>query len=223
MNAKVLGALLAVGFSAGVYAGETWWVDKATGANGTGRGKSESTAFLTIQAAVNAAATGDEIRVKPGIYDEGGGYYNNWNNRVLIQSKVLKIVSTGGKDVTHIVGGANVRCVCMVGASGSVVEGFTIRDGDATYVNGSTDAVNGSGAGVLGITTDGKYSVSNGCVVDCVISNCLAIRGGGMRGVTAVRCWITENDASNSGPAGRKCDFVNCLITRNYKIGRAHV
>ena len=48
------------------------------------------------------------------------------------------------------------------------------------------------------------------------MSNCVAVRGGGMRGLTAVRCWITENDASNSGPAGRTCDFVNCLITRNY-------
>jgi len=216
MNAKVLGVLLAAGISVGASAGNVWWVDKATGTDGDGRGKSDSTAFLTIQAAVNAAQSGDEIRVKPGVYDEGGGYYNNWNNRVLIQSKVLKIVSTGGKDVTHIVGGKNIRCVCMANAKGSVVEGFTIRDGEATYSQSGTDTVNGSGAGVLGISASKTYATANGCIVDCVVSNCVAVRGGGMRGLTAVRCWITENDASNSGPAGRKCDFVNCLITRNY-------
>lgn len=216
MNAKLLGVLLAAGISVGASAGNVWWVDKAAGTDGDGRGKSESTAFLTIQTAVNAAQSGDEIRVKPGVYDEGGGYYNNWNNRVLIQSKVLKIVSTGGKDVTHIVGGKNIRCVCMANAKGSVVEGFTIRDGEATYFQSGTDTVNGSGAGVLGISASKTYATANGCIVDCVVSNCVAVRGGGMRGLTAVRCWITENDASNSGPAGRKCDFVNCLITRNY-------
>ena len=222
MNAKILGTLLAAGISAVASAGNIWWVDQKTGANGEGRGKSESAAFLTIQAAVNAAASGDEIRVKPGVYDEGSGYYNSWNNRVLVQSKVLKIVSTGGKEVTHIVGGPNIRCVCMVDARGSVVEGFTIRDGEATYFQSGTDTVNGSGAGVLGISASKTYATANGCIVDCVVSNCVAIRGGGMRGITAVRCWITENDASNSGPAGRKCDFVNCLITRNYTTQCIH-
>ena len=115
MNAKVLGVLLAAGISVGASAGNVWWVDKAAGTDGDGRGKSDSTAFLTIQAAVNAAQSGDEIRVKPGVYDEGGGYYNNWNNRVLIQSKGLKIVSTGGKDVTHVVGVLQCEGECRRG------------------------------------------------------------------------------------------------------------
>ena len=213
---KLHSAVIAVMFTFIALAdGNVLWVDKANGLDGTGRG-SESSPYRTIQAAVNAAVSGDTIKVKPGIYDEGSGNYNSWDNRVLISGKVLKIVSTGGKDVTHIVGDGtdgSLRCVCFNDAEGSVVEGFTIRDGAATYPTG--DAVNGRGGGVLGITASKEYSTAQGCVVDCVVSNCVGVRGGAFAGATAVRCWITENSASHSGGAGRGTDLVNCLITRN--------
>ena len=215
MDMKTIAALLGIGLAAGATAGNVWWVDCKNGADGDGRGTTEATAFRTIQAAVNAAGygTGDEIRVKPGVYDDGGDSYNGWNNRILINGKVLKIVSTGGKDVTHITGSGTRRCICFCDAAGSVVEGFTIRDGAATYPTG--DALNGRGGGIVGITVGNKYSTAQGCVVDCVISNCVGVRGGAFAGATAVRCWITENSASNSGAAGRITDFVNCLVTRN--------
>ncbi len=199
--------------------GRVLWVDKAKGWDGEGRG-SESSPYRTIQAAVNAAASGDTIKVKPGVYDEGGLCWNDWNSRVHIQDKVLKIVSTGGKAVTHIVGnGTNgtMRCVFFWNAQGSIVEGFTMRDGCAALPG--TDPINGRGGAVLGIVgadVNKTYAKSQGCVVDCVVSNCFGVRGGAFAGATAVRCWITENSASNSGGAGRKTDFVNCLITRNF-------
>ena len=210
---KAIAIMMTVGASTITLAGNVLWVDKKTGYDDTGRGTTEATAFRTIQAAVEAASSGDEIRVKPGVYDEGMANYNGWNNRVLISGKVLKIVSTGGKDVTHITGSGSIRCVCFYDAAGSVVEGFTIRDGAATYVS-SGDAVNGSGGGILGITASKVYAPEQACVVDCVVSNCVSVRGT-FRGATAVRCWITENQASNSGGAGRIADFVNCLVTRN--------
>lgn len=212
---KLHSAIIAAMISLAALAdGRVLWVDKAKGWDGAGRG-SESSPYRTIQAAVNAAASGDTIKVKPGVYDEGFGSYNVWNNRVLISGKVLRIVSTGGKDVTHITGSGTMRCVCFHGAEGSVVEGFTIRDGVADYVS-DNDAVNGSGGGAVGLTADKQYSKAQACVVDCVVSNCVGVRGGAFRSVTAVRCWITENTASNSGAAGRKTDFVNCLVSRNF-------
>lgn len=204
------GTILATMLALGAFAdANVLWVDKATGVDGAGRG-AESAPYRTIQAAVSAAPTGYTIKVKPGVYDEGGASYNSYNNRVLISGKVLKIVSTGGKDVTHITGSGARRCVCFYDAAGSVVEGFTIRDGT---VNGSGE-VNGSGGGAMGITSSKTFAPEQACVVDCVVSNCTSVRGT-FRGATVVRCWITENTASNSGGAGRKSDFVNCLITRN--------
>ncbi len=207
-------AVIAVMFTFAALAdGTVLWVDKAKGWDGEGRG-SEDSPYRTIQAAVDAAASGSTIKVKPGVYDEGLKHYNNWDNRVFIDQKVLKIVSTGGKDVTHITGSGSIRCVGFRDAEGSVVEGFTIRDGNATYSQ-TTDPLDGRGGGVLGIDASKSYSTAQGCVVDCVVSNCVGVRGGAFAGATAVRCWITENSASNSGGAGRKTDFVNCLITRN--------
>ena len=212
LHSAVIAAMISF---AALADGSVLWVDKAKGWDGDGCG-SESSPYRTIQAAVNAAASGSTIKVKPGVYDEGGTYWNYWNSRVHIQDKVLKIVSTGGKAVTHIVGsGTNgtVRCVCFWNAKGSIVEGFTMRDGYAAL--SGVDPINARGGAVLGIDASMAYAKDQGCVVDCVVSNCVAVRGGAFAGATAVRCWITENSASNSGGAGRKTDFVNCLITRN--------
>ena len=205
---KAIAVMMTVGASTITLAGNVLWVDKKTGYDDTGRGTTEATAFRTIQAAVEAASSGDEIRVKPGVYDEGMANYNGWNNRVLISGKAVKIAATSSdKDATHITGSGSVRCICFHNATGSVVEGFTIRDGSAA----GSGELNSSGGAAVSTT----YAKASGCVVDCVVSNCVGVRGGAFRGVTAVRCWITENSASNSGGAGRKTDFVNCLITRN--------
>ena len=89
----------------------------------------------------------------------------------------------------------------------SVVEGFTIRDGACHTAN---DNISGYGGGVVG----------NGIsyfVVDCVVSNCTAVRGAALRDVTAVRSWITRNTGGSS--AGRGVNFVNCLVSGNYGTG----
>ena len=205
----ILAAMLALGAFADA---NVLWVDKATGVDGEGRG-SESSPYRTIQAAVSAAPTGYTIKVKPGVYDEGVASGCGLNNRVLIRDKVVKVVSTGGKKVTHITGLGTIRCICFYNAEGSVVEGFTIRDGKTSTSSG--EALKSRGGGVVGVDSSDQISTAQGCVVDCVVSNCVGHRGGALSGATAVRCWITENTASNSGGAGRKSDFVNCLITRN--------
>jgi hypothetical protein len=160
-----------------------------------------------------AAASGSEIRVKPGVYGEGGKNFESWNNRIVIKDKVVKIVSTGGKHVTHITGSGERRCIFFSNAAGSVVEGFTIRDGKVPTTD--SGQVTASGAAAIGLTSGRGWSKAQGCIVDCVVSNCVGYRGGAFRGLTVVRSWITENSAANSGDAGRGVDFLNCLITRN--------
>lgn len=214
MKKTMLAVVAALGISVLARADNVLWVDAENGVDGAGRGTTEATAFETIQAAVDAAATGYTIKVKPGVYNDGGTAYNGWYNRVFISGKVLRIVSTGGKKATHIVGGSGTRCIHFHDAAGSVVEGFTIRDGRATYELENRDTQNGSGGGVLAMNASREsYSAVEGCVVDCVISNCAAVRGEAMRGGTAVRCFITENSGGDAGT--RMANLVNCLLTRN--------
>jgi hypothetical protein len=211
---KLLLSAIASAVAAVAVADNVIWVDCKNGIDSAGRGSAESAPLKTIQYAVDmAAASGSEIRVKPGVYGEGGKNFESWNNRIVIKDKVVKIVSTGGKHVTHITGSGERRCIFFSNAAGSVVEGFTIRDGKVPTTD--SGQVTASGAAAIGLTSGRGWSKAQGCIVDCVVSNCVGYRGGAFRGLTVVRSWITENSAANSGDAGRGVDFLNCLITRN--------
>lgn len=210
------------------YCGNVIWVDSRAGSDGEGRG-SEKAPFATIQAAVDAAQSGDTVKVRPGVYDQGGARTVEGKlNRVKIVGKKLVVESTGGKDFTHVVGGhdpesayegmglGGARCFYLENAIGSVIKGFTIRDGSSNRYNVNSDYVQDSGGGVISLK-DGSapYLDTNAYVVDCVISNCVGVRAAALRGCTAVRCYITGNYGEKSGAAGRNSSFLNCLITRN--------
>ena len=219
-------ALMIVGMAASAFSAGAaeWFVDRATGddtaaaADATG-----ATAFKTIQAAINRASADDVVRVAPGVYDEGvyvdasGG-----RNRVYINKK-LTIESTGDRSNTVIEGysdpasehhgmtdGVSVRCVLVTTAgNGSVLKGFTLRNG-ATQYNNNTENPKALSSG--GGFYDEYGGNSTSCLVDCAIENCSGTRGGGMRYGRAVRTYFRNNYASNNGAAAREastyfCDF----------------
>ncbi len=209
-----------------------WFVDKARPSD-AGDGLSEATAKRTIQAAVDAASQGDTITVLPGDYDEGlteiaAGNYKH-RARVYINKKNLVLRSRDGAAVTHIVGqhdpatesnssrygiGDNaIRCVMFANnadAANCVVKGFTIRDGASAYV-GSDNAVTYGG----GVYCPGYKNGSSIAVMDCVIRNCVAMRGGGAANVSLVRTLVTYCRASTSGAAGRYLWAYNCVFSKN--------
>jgi pectin methylesterase-like acyl-CoA thioesterase len=94
---------------AGAYGATEYFVDKNR-PNDNGDGKSEETAFKTIQAALNAAASGDTITVFPGEYketpvevadlEEEG---KSSKTRLYI-TKRITLRSKKGASKTHIVG-----------------------------------------------------------------------------------------------------------------------
>ena len=86
--------------------------------------------YPTIQAALNAALSGDTVSVSPGTYRENLNF----------QGKAVNLVSTAGASQTTIAapGGTAVT----IGPAGSIV-GFTISGGTATF--GAGMAVSGSG------------------------------------------------------------------------------
>ena len=187
----------------------------------SGDGRSVAAAKRTLQAAVDAAAAGDTVTVLPGVYDAGGGAFAGTSgaSRVVID-KPLALRSRDGQAVTHIVGrhaaggceglgeGA-VRCLYVPRAvKGVTVTGFTLRDGATRFDANGAELPQNKGGGVCygGELRPGADLT----VTDCVISNCVATRGGGMFGGSAVRTTFRGNTATANGGAVRETQLKDC-------------
>ena len=213
-------------------AANTWYVDDAKyGASGAGT--SPETAFGTIQEAVTAASAGDTVLVAPGTYNRGStkASGDSTSSRVVIDKDITvksiegaaKTIIVGAPDFTgeplHGLGPDAVRCVAM-SATGSVLEGFTLTGG-YVYQSTGSDSFTVRGGGV-NIAIGNNNNIHKPFVVDCVISNNVATRGGGAFGGTLVRCFVAENrvynTASNTtrnGAGARSGRYYNCVFTRN--------
>ena len=157
------------------------WADPSyTGGDSDG---SEAKPYTTLQAAVDACGAYYVVKAKAGRYDAGGGYF--WGNcRVRISSAVC-LRAVDGPENTFIVGangdpansdgcGTNAyRCVGITAPNDSCagVVGFTLTDG-RTFSNGESNHNNYRLAG--GVFSDKTYQAQ---VLDCVITNCIAVRG----------------------------------------------
>ena len=227
-------ALVAMGFAAvsGMVSAKEWFVDcnsAVTPVAGT-----EAAPYVTIQHAVNAAASGDVITVAPGVYqNDRNGRDGITYSQVFIEAKTLTIRSSGGATVTHIVGkhGSEsphyglddndaVRCVRVTGGSPVTFEGFTFRDG---ATNTSSDKPRGLCAGIWNESAeDGNTASWNVTLVDCVVSNCVASRGPAVMGVVAVRTLFSNNFCYNAvagnvgGSVARNASFYNCVFSDNH-------
>ena len=117
--------------------------------------------FSTIQAAINAAASGDEIEVAPGTYTEV----------IAFQGKAVTLRSSWGSAVTTIDGtGFNESVVRAISGEGSdtVLQGFTITGGSAILGGGM------------------RNEGSSPTVIDCIFTGNSALdRGGGMHNLMA--------------------------------------
>ena len=193
-----------------------------------GRGGAELP-YATIQAAVNAAAEGETVWVRPGVYTNGtantpssGGIGNtSQQNRVMIDKRI-RLESTRGAAVTEIRGAwkpggtygvGAIRAVYIApAASNTVVKGFTIANGSTRNDTASKDR----GGGVFFQGADRKAYV-----VDCVVSNCYAKGGSGLSGVTAMRSRV-DYCYSGSWDYGsiENANLWNCVVReKNYGNG----
>ena len=192
--------VLAGAVSAAAVAGEVY-VDSEAVAGGDG---SPERPYTTIQDAINAPGTsaGYTILVRPGVYAQGGRSYGSsytQNNRVYID-KTLHLKSTGGKDVTHIVGDADTACI-MADAKNIVIEGFTLRDGTGLAASGAAGGISAGGSG---------YTTNRFTIVDCVVSNCVGKTGAISSGV-AIRCRMSRNSPSGYGTV-TGTSMYNCIV-----------
>jgi hypothetical protein len=174
-----------------------------------------SNAAVTIQDAVDAAATGDEVVVTNGIYQTGGRSVTDGRTNRVVVTNALTVRSINGPEATIIQGyqeprarpdflGSNsVRCVYLSG--GALLSGFTLT-------NGAGSDFQGIGRGGGGVWCDQQTIVSN-----CVLAGNVASSGGGAdgNGGVLVGCTLKANTAYAGG--GAACDLVltNCTLVSN--------
>jgi hypothetical protein len=137
-----------------------WQVDAAAPCPGSG---SSLAPFCAIQPALDAAASGDEIVVAPGLYLE----------RLDFLGKEVWLHSSGGAAVT-IVDAGNIGSVVTFASGegpGAVLQGFTLRAGAGTDTGEAGARMAGGGV----FCRDASPTIR-----EDVIETCTADRGGGV-------------------------------------------
>ncbi len=195
----------------GSFTGTTRYVSKS-GSDSNG-GTSWNDAKLTIQAAVDLCASGDTVVVDDGEYSDTTQWTSASDKKktlptVVQITKRIHLVSRNGKHKTHIVGKwANTetgvgtgaaRCIYIKGtasandaANGTLVEGFTIRDGATEAATAGNTDYDSAGGICGGIGVNGKGLAY---ALDCSIVNCRAGTGAAIsRGIVPIRCAFVGN------------------------------
>ena len=108
-------------------------------------------------------------------------------------------------------GSEAVRCVAI--ENGARIVGFTLTGGRTDEGSEADDTVGG------GVLAQSGTEDTMALISDCVISNCVATRGGGAYNGVYRRCFFLDNRATGNGAAGRgryRGNFFlyNCLIDR---------
>lgn len=190
----------------------TYWAD-ANYAGDDSDG-TEAKPYKTLQDAVNVVPPGSSnyylVKVKPGRYDRGGADF--WGQaRVYFTGRHVCMRSTDGAEKTFIVGadgeeadadgcGTNaVRCVSVNFDSSAKrqvgVVGFTLTGG-RTWNNTIGDSTQNNcrnGAGFFATDQVGAQAV------DCVITDCVAVRGSATYKGMFDNCRIFGNRQAESG------------------------
>lgn len=203
----------------------------------------ETVPYASLQAALEAVPSGTfaTVYVKAGVYDNGTmtqtKQFGNINTpaythkaRAVVPENVS--VVGAGAETTFIVGADDpsadaadkgcgpeaVRCATL--AQGARLTGFTLTGGRTDV---GTDAVNnGDDFHGGGVFAQYGTKANLALVTDCVISNCVARRGGGGFFGIYHRVRFLDNSIirGGNGPAVRgngagNCFLANCVIDRN--------
>jgi hypothetical protein len=203
-------------------AGDFWYVDcKRKGE--AGDGKSFATAFQTLKEAMENPdlSAGDTVWVASGVYSNDtmlAGTISH--NRAIVPANV-RLVSLEGPEVTVIAGEDSpnpvagcygcgpeaVRCVRL--GAGSTLRGFTLRGGRSCATGKDEQGDSYIGGGIWAAD-------ASSVIIDCVISNCVACRGGGAKGGTFFNCRFSANRATTSQVVGAHlvgfANLYNCVL-----------
>ena len=196
--------------------------------------------FRTLQDAIvcvtNSSSSGERplILALPGTYAEGGEVIGGVFTRLVIpDAKSFTIRSTDGAARTVIKGGADesntgyyagcgpaaVRCIHIsrgsVTVTPSAVQGFTIADGHTLCEDYGTDSDPHRGGGILATAQNAWVSQ----ILDCIITNCAAVRCGASYNVTMFRCKLY--DCHGYGGVMRSTRLISCYVDPSCTLGSA--
>ncbi|MBR5548174.1 MAG: hypothetical protein IKU71_00445, partial [Kiritimatiellae bacterium] len=202
----------------------TWYVDADNG-NNDWNGKASFADAVpadkagpkkTLGVFTSLVRSGDTIYVAPGWYTNGVSSSDS-HFRFYTAAGSISLISTGSATDTFIVGaadgtvaqdspdwgcGANAVVPIKMLGGNNLVQGFTILGG--RQINYSS-AYGGGAVFAPGVNTD--------CMIDCVITNCIASRGGGVNNLgNALRCRFTGNFAGEGSHAVNLNSAVNCIF-----------
>ena len=179
--------------SATPYGGPLWYV--ATDGSDTDNGSSE-TPFASIQTAIGSAGDGHTVLVSPGTYMEN----------INFDGKTIVLQSTDGPDTTIIDGNQNGSVVTFDNeeTSSSVLDGFTIQNGNAEFGGG------------ISIGWNSSPTLSN-----LIITGNSADYGGGIdfdsSNATLTNVTITGNSAEYGG-GGILCGYYSTPVLTDVTV-----
>jgi len=187
----------------------------------------QGTIHPTIQEAIDLAVAGNLIEVGPGTYVE----------RINLLGKAITLRSTDGPSATTIDGNGDGSVITCTDGEGpdTVIEGFTVTHGGASYGGGMYNA-GGSSATLTNCTFSGNVvhgygggmynsGGSSPTLTNCTFTDNSALnKGGGMYNSgdshpTLTNCTFTDNSASYGGgmynPSGSHPTLTNCTFSGN--------
>ena len=186
---------------------------------------SENAPYRTLQKAVDCTAE-TLVLARAGDYAEGEAYWNGSNRVYVSTKKELRVKAVAGSANTFITGAADpnpaiandyglgpaaVRCIGVATNAACCFQGFTLRDGRASYHADNADSDTVHGAALL--NAYGISSTYGGVLADCVITNCVSSRGV-VFGGTLERCRMTGCNVTKLGLL-RSCRVLASVFEHN--------
>ena len=197
------------GISVEAYYTNVWHLSP-TG-DDTASGFTAKTAKKNFSAVFGTTAEGDVVQLAEGHYDYGDVMASGSNRARVVVPKNRTVQGAGaGKSFIHGVVddspqaddgcGANAA-ICVYLLSGARVRGFTLTDGRSL--------ASGLGGGVK--AADRPTTA----VEMCIITNCVASRGGGAHGVRLINCLVTGCRGTERAGGTYYCEHYNTVVVGN--------
>jgi hypothetical protein len=188
----------------------TWYV--VSGGTGTQDGSSWTNAYASIQTALDAASSGDQVWVSQGTYTGSSSPVVTIKSGMAVYGGFAGTETTfDDRDLstshTTTIDGENAR-QCVDVDTTATLDGFTVTKGNNT---------GNSGGGIYSAGT-----VSNCTVSDNTTTITYPIEGGGIYAESGIvtNCIIMNNSSYSGGGISVNSGMVsNCLITGNSSIG----